>query len=99
VDLGQRQAARVNFCTTVAAVMAVLEEMAGKELRQEPFTQEKPISSAPDEPAGSRVCRPSFDGGIRAFLQEFSFTTDRDGNGCNKPIRWSPMYSRRHRID
>ena len=87
VDLGQRHAARINFCTNFAAVMATLEEMANKELRQEPFT-----------PAETEFIRglmnrqdhgylgPTFDGWYPGlYYKDYALQTGTaDENGSNK---------------
>jgi len=87
VDLGQRHAARVNFCTNFAAVMARLEEMAGKELRQEPLSQaETEFIRGLMNRQDHVYVGPSFDGWYPGlYYKDFALQTgSADENGSNK---------------
>jgi len=85
--LGQRHAARVDFCRNFAAVMATLEEMAGKELRQEPFTQvETDFIRGLMNRQDHVYFGPSYDGWYPSlYYKDYALQTgSADENGSNK---------------
>lgn len=88
VDLGQRYAARVNFCTNFAFVMARLQEMARKELGQESFTQaETDFIRGLMNRQDHVYSGPSYDGWYPGlYYRDYALQTGTaDENGSNKP--------------
>ena len=87
MDLAERQALRVNFCTAFANQMAVLEVMAERELQQQPFTEAETaiirgLMNRQDRP----YYGPTFDGRYPLlFYKDYGQSSSgSDSNGSNK---------------